>query len=120
MNTQQDTYETSVYFGPRLDVLYTKNPDIAAEVVETSVLLGPKVAIQFLTDSLRALDPAYSGDDGVEVLTDETIDAVDSFKGDLDATCAILNAINALVIAYMIHNPLIARRYLFNRLLGVA
>lgn len=115
----KETYEDKVYYQPRFDTLYSINPDIAAEVVETSVLLGPKVAIQFLTDSLRAIDPAYAGEDGVEALTDETLDSVQSFRGELDAICAILRAYDALVLSYIIHNPLIARRYLFKRLLGI-
>ena len=118
--TSEDTYENRVYYQPKFDTLYEYSPDIAAELVETSVLLSPRVAIQFLTDSLRAIDPSFIGDDGLEALSDEMLDSVASFRGDMDATAAILRAYDALVLAYIIHNPLIARRYLFKRLLGVA
>lgn len=51
-----DIYEADYWYGPRFDQVAALSPDIAAELCDTGVNMGPAVAAKFLQRSLNVMN----------------------------------------------------------------
>ncbi|SBL83892.1 Predicted lysozyme (DUF847) [Klebsiella oxytoca] len=51
-----DIYEADYWYGPRFDQVAALSPDIAAELCDTGVNMGPVVAAKFLQRTLNVMN----------------------------------------------------------------
>lgn len=94
-------YRSRYWIQPGFAAVARHSPRVAAEMFDTGVNMGPRVAIAFLQRSLNALD--HQGRDWPDMLVDSVIGAstlaalakLGSLRG-AAGEAALLNALNAL------------------------
>lgn len=82
LDTARAIYRKLYWFAPRFDAVATHAPDIARELFDTGVNMGPPVAITFLQRALNALNRGASDYPDIPVdahIGDATLAALSAF-----------------------------------------
>lgn len=96
-----DIYEADYWYGPRFDQVATLSPDIAAELCDTGVNMGPAVAAKFLQRTLNVMNnqgslyPDITADGQIGPRTIAALKSYLTTRGST-ATRVMLKALNSL------------------------